>query len=67
MCACIARASSLRRSCARRWGLQARCAFPLATKLKNISLDDGLKLNDEPFGPALKQIIVLNAKEEDLA
>jgi len=39
--------------------------YPLATEQKPIDLDDGVKVNYLKFGPALKKIIGLDAKEED--
>lgn len=39
--------------------------YPLATEQKTIDLDDGVKVNYLKFGPALKKITGLDAKEED--
>jgi len=39
--------------------------YPLATEQKSIDLDDGVKVNYLKFGPALKKITGLDAKEED--
>ena len=38
--------------------------YPLATQQLEIDLDDGVKVNYQKFGPALKKIPGLEAKEE---
>ena len=38
--------------------------YPLATEQLEIDLDDGVKVNYQKFGPALKKILGLDAKEE---
>ncbi len=38
--------------------------YPLATQQLEIDLDDGVKVNYQKFGPALKKIPGLDAKEE---
>ena len=38
--------------------------YPLATQQIAIDLDDGVKVNYQKFGPALKKIPGLDAKEE---
>ena len=39
--------------------------YPLATEQVQIDLDDGVKVNYLKFGPALKKIAGLEAKDED--
>ena len=38
--------------------------YPLATQQLEIDLDDGVKVNYQKFGPALKKILGLDSKEE---